>query len=757
MPSSEPKSNPEFQYPPVQADHSLTSLDLNTLMMKSTTRRLPEQPGSSLDDSAYDMLTDSLIEMSDDEAHTASIASTDEPTPDDVSAFSDDDDFEGHAQALSESTQSTRATNGYDDLETPMATSAEDSMLTTVPDRLDSSRGSTTLQLDEDVMDEVEAVLGSTILRAFPTDTQELPKVLEIYGRTQVRVVVKAALCPRFISTPDKYKILFVGMPEKWVQDDIVAHIHAALEASPSNTRSVMVRGQMEPLGTVIDTQSCKKFEVCRAEATVPDIILQLENGQRLRLTGHVPPRFDLAIFCHTQKRETATDYQTYDSLRTALRQHQIPLIELTDIKSYGAGAKTYDKRSLAACLEGRSDDKDDYELLEVLPLDTYNFCELEPAQINRHLAMISPHLAPAGEIVPKTRLSIVSNTLCNVSKYLRTGAPVTTKILLLSLAFTAMLSAFVLSPIYLPLALQTPTDTAVGPSMVSVSTASTFVTSLAVSPLSMPSAPSLPALSKSIPKGLTVVPPALETKPKQEKKEKKKKTEKLSGFDIQTAGEKQFVLTPSKELASSGKKPQLQIQVFRNTVLVPICYVRTILGEYFVDLDNDYPFDTFNVSIESYSKPFLRQSFEVHLGHNKTWLDQLLGAATKKVTEGRSALTDVSSSAAAHVQAKLNDVVLPSVSHWAEGRQLQSVYKAAKDGLGSSAEYGTDLLKRVPKTAWRGVRKATAPVRLSQTMWKARLNALRVRCSVETAAQTWVKAATKQPSRACSELESHA
>ena len=753
MSSSDPEATPEFQYPPVQTDRSLTNFDLRTLMSKSTSRRLPEQPSSSLDDSTYELLTDSLIETSDDDAHTASIASTSgEPTPDDVSAFSDDDDdFEGHQRARDEDTQSMHAMHAYDDLETPMAAGPEDSVLTTIP-YLESSHDSTNLQLEEDPAENLESALGSTILAGFPTETEPLPKALEVYGRTQVRIAVRAALSSQHMSAPDNYKIVFIGMPEKWwAQDEIIAQLHAALEASSSNTRSVMVRGQMEPLGSVIDARSCTQVDVGITGEAVDDITLRMDNGQRLRLHGRKTPRFDLAILCHTKERQTPTDRQVDESLRTAFRHHQIPLIEMTDIKAYGTGAKTYDMRSLAACVEGRNDDTADFELLEVLPLDAYNFRELDPAQINRHLALISPHLARPVEAVPKTRLSAIGDTLRGVGKQLRTGAPATTKVLLLSIALTMMLSAFVLSPVYMPLVLQKPTDTAVEiPTMAVVPASSSLVTTPALSSSSAAAPLTLSSLSKSISNGLTVIPTSVESKPRQAEKEN------IGGFEIQTAGENQFVLTPSKEVASLRKKPQLSIQVMRNTTIVPIRYVRTITGEYFVDLEQDYSFGMFNVSITSYSKPHVRQSFAVNLGHNKTWIDQVLGTTTKKAMSARSALLSISSAAAAQIQTKLSNVTVPKFGQWVDGYQLQTAYDAAKGSLETKAEVGADLVKRVPEAAWTGLRKATAPVRLSQTLWKARVNALRVRCHVEAASQSLLGVTGKQPSRACSELHSH-
>lgn len=754
MPSSNSKATPEFKYPPVQADRSLTSLDLDSLMMKSTTRRLPEQPGSSLDDSTYEILTDSLLETSDDEAHTESIASaSDVPTPDDASAFSDDDDdFEHDGRALDESIQSMHAAAIDNDLETPMATGGEDSMLTMVPDHMDGSGASSMIQLNEELAEDSDASLGSTIIKTLPDQTEELPKILERYGQTQIRLVVKAALSPRYIPTPESYKILYLGLPEKWVQDSITSQIHAALTAAPSNTRSVMVRGQMEPLGPVIHAYRCSRLEIHDNGAALPDVVVHTDEGRQLRVGPRRTAKFDLVVFCHT-KRDSSTDLQTFNSLRTALRQHKIPIIDLSEIRPYGAGVCTYDMRSLSACIEGRNDEEADFELLEVLPLDAFTFCELDPFQINRHLALISPHLVPSDtEVAPRTRLAVMGDTLQAIGKQLRTGAPATTKVLLMSLAMIAMLSAFILSPVYMPLVFDKLTEVTAESSMLAtVPVSSPVITPPAVGSSSVASTFSSSSSFASVPKGLTVVAPQLR-RPKS--KQEKNKDEKLSGFDIRTAGCNHFVLTPSKELASSRKKPQLQVQVFRNATLVPIRYVRTITGEYFVDLEDEYPFGPFNVSIASYSKPHLRQSFQVNLGHNKTWFDQVLEESTNKIIDAQSLIINISSTAVEQLQAKLRDIAGPNVDRLVEeGRHLeQAAYRNTKVRL----ERGVGFIKSVPEATWKGLRTVTAPVRLSQPMWKARLNALRVRCSIEKTAGKWLSESKEPQSQACLQLQSY-
>ena len=752
MPSSNPKATPELKYPPVQADRSLTSLDINTLMMKSTTRRPSEQPGSSLNDSTYEMLADSLIETSDDEAHTESIASTsDAPSPDDVSAFSDDDDdeFEISNRGLDKNVRSTDFTATEDDFDTPSATGGENSILTMVPDHMDGSGGSNMIRLDEELLP--NASLGSKTIKTLPEYAEELPKVLERYGQAQIRLVVKAGLSPCCIPTPESYKILYFGLPEKWVQDSITSHIHAALTTSPSNTRSVMVRGQMEPLGPIIHAYRCAQIQIQDKGATMPEIVITTDDGRQFELGDRRTADFDLAIFCRT-KSDSSTDPQKFDPLRFALSLNKVPTIELSEIRPYGTGVEMYDLPSLSVCIEGRNDDNANFELLEALPLDAFTFCELDPYQINRHLALISPHLVPSNvEAAPKLRLAVMGDTLPALGKKLRAGAPNTIKFLLLSITLTAMLSAFLLSPVYMPIILQKSTEVLPNPSVVSVSASSSLITP------SVPSSSHVASISSHssslfAPKGLTVIAPQAK-QPKHEKNPQKKKAN-LSGFEIQTAGDKQFVLTPSKNLVSSRKRPQLQIQVLRNTTLVPVRYVRTITGEYFVDLEDEYPFGLFNVSIASYSKPLIRQSFLVNLGHNKTWFDQMLDMTTNKLIDAESIFWNLSSTAGKQLQAKLSNVVGPNIGQWVEeSRQLeQAFYRNTKDSLESSAAF----IKHVPEVTWTGLRKASAPVRLSQTMWKMRMNALRLRCNVETATRSWFKRSGEQKSQTCLRLQSH-
>src|SRR6478735_5263480 len=108
MTSDRPDAAQELEYPPIRVDRSLAQLDLNTLIMHSNAHSA--QDATSLEDSTYEVL-DRPGYLSDDDGHTASVAST---SPDDISVTlsetesEGEDDFadyhNGEASQLAEST-----------------------------------------------------------------------------------------------------------------------------------------------------------------------------------------------------------------------------------------------------------------------------------------------------------------------------------------------------------------------------------------------------------------------------------------------------------------------------------------------------------------------------------------------------------------------------------------------------------------------------------------------------------------------------
>jgi hypothetical protein len=272
MSSSSDNQDQDLKYPPVQIDHSLHKLDLDTLIMRSTSRRLPDEAGSSLDDSTFEILglSDSLIETSDDEAHTESSGSTHGYTPDDASSFSDDEDadYTTDNQDVQQSTASlpAEAPEHHHDDTTLSVHSVGDSTMTEVPMHRGDSGHSHGIHLEEQVGQERGVSQASKVVRSFPDENGTCYSVFDGYECSEVRVVVRAALSDKSISTPDSYRIMYVGMPDKWDEDMITTKISAALTACPSTSRSIMVQGQLEPYGPIMHVSRCTETKALSAK-----------------------------------------------------------------------------------------------------------------------------------------------------------------------------------------------------------------------------------------------------------------------------------------------------------------------------------------------------------------------------------------------------------------------------------------------------------------------------------------------------------
>lgn len=756
MPSNSSESAEEFQYPPVHVNHSLSKLDLNTLMMRSTTRRLSDEAGSSIDDSTYELLGDSLIEASDDEAHTESLASTDAPTPDDASEFSEDDDeFEKQFDDVRDSLGSLNNEATESQLDPQLLTSGESSTLTEIPDPMSGSEDSRRVQLEEQLTDSSGVVHGSKVIRSLPDQTSDLPPVFKQYDCSEIRLVVRAALSERPIPTPESYKILYVGMPEPWLVDVITSQIGNALIASPSSSRSVMVGGQIEPYGPVIHTYRCTNFVTVISETGEASCAkFSLDDGRHITIASQPASNSenqpDLVIFCHPSITGSAKDAQDFSSAREVVRRQSFPCIDLAQARPYGEGVSTYNSQSLSVCVEGRNNKSDDYKLKEVLPLDHYLFSELEPSQLNRHLAHISPHLTmSASEPSLQPQGSVVSSASHDFIKKTKMSWKGVFKTLFGFVAMTGILSAYFLNSALWPMVMHSVSNINVQPFMpTSDSISSTTLSSIALTAPTVVSAP----VSRSLLRDLVSVPSKEETKLKREKT--KKAEESINIFDLEKTGEHQFVLCPSLNFSSDRKKPQIQIHVSRNSQTIPIRSNRSINGVYVVDLEKEYPLSRFNVSIITHSQPTLRQSFSLSLGHQKSKHTQLLDTAKRGLRNTQDSFWNLSSAVTQHVQASLADLNMSaSLLIKLPSQEAADHIQGARKAVDRQLSVGTELLKQIHGSTWMGLRKATAPIRTSKPMLRARANALRLRCKMEIATGLSSKDIAEKQSWACSQV----
>jgi hypothetical protein len=757
MASNSEQPPQDLNYPPVRVDQSLTELDLDTLMMRSTPTPKAEEPGSSLDDSTYELLGDSLLDTSDDEAHTASIASTEGPTPDDASEFSDDDDIDDDygtgVGRLQDSMQSSLAGHPGQHSDLQMVTAGEDSTLTEVPTHMEDTDSTKELKLEEQSADTSHVVQGCKTIKNYETD--DMPPVLSHYGK-QVKLVARAALSERPMPALDSYTILFIGMPERWLEDNITSRIEAALATSPTLAKSDAVHHQSEPDGPVTRVYRCNEIRTITEGDRPTHVLVILDDGQQLtfgpKLGSNASTRPDLVVFCHPTIFNA--DKQEFATASEVFRRQEVPYIDLALAPSYGDGAITADHKSLRLCIEGRDDPNADYKLKEVLPLNYYHFSKLEPTQLNRHLALISPHLSLRSSLRNQktTGRSWFGKTSYAIKKNLgpRWSLLKTLTVVLMSLI---TVPALLRGAAYAPLLFgnsptpQPDVQSAISSSHLTICHfgISTTETSTALSVPAVPT-PSLSALS-------LVPPPAKIPRRKYEKK-----ADKLWQFDIETTGSHQFILKPSKSFAASRAKPQLQISILQGSQAVPVQYNRTIGGEYIVDLERQYPFSSFNVSIASYSKPLLRQSFEIVLGHNMSRLDLLLDTAKSNLIETQVYLADMSSYAGEQMREKMANAKAVAQSCVGE---VQGPYERALEQLGNvqqvlerQAAISTRMLHQASGATWTSLRQATAPIRASTPMMRARMNALRLRCELEVAAGLSDKNMGGRQSWACSKVQ---
>lgn len=732
MPSSSTDTNQQLKFPPVRVNQSLTKLDLDSLIMRSTSRR-SEEPGSSLDDSTYELLGDSLLDMSDDEAHTESIASTDGPTPDDASDFSDDDN-EYPTELAAEN-----ADHLLDNVHS--ITSGQESTLTEKASHMDGSGSMWQITLDEQIVEDSSAVHGSKVIRSLPDQNSELHSVLGRYGCAQIRLVVRAALAQHSLPTPDTYKILFLGLPEKWHENDITERIGTALTASPRVSKSVMVRGQIEPYGPVIHRLRCVEFHTFAEDQDPSHILMILEDGEQIRfgpgIHNPLTSRPDLVVLCHPTTSGVATDAQEFASAGKVFSREGIPCIDLVLARCYGDGLSTYDSRNLSVCVEGRNDEETDFELKEVLPVDQFTFSQLDPSQLNRHLALISPHLLPvSGERPDQKAQDPWSRQPMNgwTEKFGSQWSLLQT--LLKALLLLTLIPAILLGASYTPMLFQKSTNlepqssSALQYVETSLTLASSVPTSSATSIVSAPihASPLIRSgeTTASMHHGCTPWKSGTTN-------------EKVRTFEIQKTGDYQFVLNPSKNFMVSRKKPQLQIQVSHASQTVPLRYNRTINGEYVVELQQEYPLGSFNVSITTYSKPLLQQSFEIVLGHNKTAFDQFVATVKSNLFHSPSGLWKESSYTAQQVRkhfAGWETSVHPFIHEIkvANGLATQQ-FRDTRKSIQHHLVDGSRILKQIPDATWMGLREMTAPVRTASPMLRARTNALRLRCKLETTA----------------------
>ncbi|KAF2658614.1 hypothetical protein K491DRAFT_776172 [Lophiostoma macrostomum CBS 122681] len=650
MSSDSPASSPslEYWYPEARVDQSLAQLDLNTLMMRSKARRLPEEVHSSLDESSYEVLGESMSETSDDEGHTESLASTDGQTPDD-SGFSDDDDDESgvvvddlddsepHAPAL--------AAHPPAPLEDSRITSPGDSMMTSTAE----TRGGEASYLG---LEESRPMRGDTIEADGVINTYSrasgLPAVLQGYSSQEIRLSVKMALSPRLLPISRSFWILYVGSFPDWGIQDVNRQIGAALNATPSSSRFNIVQDdgfpgsnssskvQLERSYSELVVDHCPSPKLSQ-EVNSARVSLTLDDGSELAVGQDLKPGTarlpDLVIFCHSSARATVNEEVAFSVTRTIL-QGRVPSLDMSMVRQYDGPAFKSLPTSLRLCIEGRQRQSEGFQTQRTLPVDLYTFLTIDPAHINRHLAFLQEtsistisgrkkhdsgawtvwNFLPAMLKAPKKShsktvsdqpaipwrrilefLGVLALSCCITWAIVSQGKT------LLSRPATVPEISSAIHKVVPDIIAETPapkTYHGVSSSVIAKITSSDLAT--------------VPSTRKDI----------SHNKPNRGSA----KDELFGTFDIETTGEHQFILRTSKQATRGRRKLIPQVHIERGVETVHAKVTRSSDGVYLVELGQDYPLSLFNVTVVAQRKPLLQQSFQVTLGAKKPGMSSLLG-----------------------------------------------------------------------------------------------------------------------------------
>jgi hypothetical protein len=769
MPSDRPDAAQELQYPPIPVDRSLAQLDLNTLIMHSNPH--PAQEATSLEDSAYEVL-DRPGYLSDDDAHTASVAST---SPDDLSltlseteSEGDDDFADYHAGEASQLAESSTA----DPLDTEVIAAGEDSTLTERPGLGDSDSGFHFV-LEEHPLEGHAATEGYSVVKEF-TPEQSTSKVLEPYGCTDIRLSVALGLADRFYPERGFFRVLFVGRLDAWSEEGIKTSILNALLASPGSSKSIMVRGQVEPYSPVLHASHCTGVEVQSKIGAPKRTIFKIDGSGGADLTishGRKQPTWpDLAVFCYPQSSSAPLAEADYLEARLACRTNGIPILDVTDHRRFNEehpGFKNHnDPLSLRVGVEGKNGS--DFEKIDWLPVDVYTFMHLEPSDLNRHLAAISPSAQPPRQPTRSRRLASWTSTDL-VPRFVQQGfksltstdAPL--KMGLVLFALTGLITAAYLGASMPRFESNSAVPAVVQPQLTDSLAHAPISAAGTTTPQAVTSTSSTPSVKDKIDdffakqrhsvqlekeraledlRKMAVKEEHLKKAAKlREKLEKKKakmrrreettKTAKIGGFEIQTSGDQQFILRPSKGFTGRTRKPQLQIQVSRDSKNVPIRYERTMDGVYVVNLEDEYPIGSFNVSIASHSKPLMQQSFTIKLGHKKSCVEQWWSSLQRESATAQHVLHDIPSNILQHLQT-VSARIAGKTHMWKD--RVERSEREVVDRVREAQQQIDRRLQEARDEVWTSLRQTTAPVRTSRrTLW-ARNNAYVLRCGFERA-----------------------
>jgi hypothetical protein len=786
--------------------------------MRSNTKR--QEAASSLEASSYELLNDDSVD-SEDGGRTESLASIDGNTPDDMSSIADteesDDDsfiFENAEPRSHHMASSATPRFGYTSNTDPDTSS----LATTRADA--RSQPPLTLDFVESEWRSEEDDVPSTYLYQTIQGLANMPDLIQQYGSPEIRITFKQSLSKTYMPPKRPFRILFAGEPTDWMREEAVKKIASALAAGrgsisdsssssqQSSSRFSVIRVPTESgYSTKVQLIDSTDIELIVTQCVgasrhgtgfaaittlnlndAPDLEFAACNFDKGSWLGTIP---DIAIFCHPdapayQLSHSLEELGQHRLIRDALDSQGIPILDISTVVPFRQCPEsyTYGSKSLRLCVEGRDAGEIEFRVLETLPINITSFLDLNPGQLNRHLAHIihsgSGELSTANALASQKGSaasqgkpglsSAVRDWLSNVeipnrSEWADRINNMTTRAwhsrgsLFVAVVVTFSMFAAMLgqkAAIYESLYTKQAVQDAVSSSSISSFAASipslwsqapvTGPTQVPVTAIQTPESHSSNKISTSRVEKSLGLPFTKDLSPK---------FNDSGEFKIHIIGERHLVLTPPRQFLKLRKPPALFVRVARAGCPVPSSVSKLNQGVFAVELERQHATGTLNVTIWTKSKPVVNQNFTIRFG--SPWLKlsawaYSAGKLSKSVQDdvalAQTSLKAVSSSLAAGLRNGKETVehgtasIIRQTTSWTKkakrgsqsvAEHLQEAQREAAQQVALGVRTSKELSQRLQRRLTAGVQvpgklwRATRPMRASKSVLKARRNSQRL------------------------------
>ncbi|KAI9768212.1 MAG: hypothetical protein M1840_005042 [Geoglossum simile] len=732
-----------FHFPVLPVEAKPPSLSSSTMSGRSDIHS--DDNASSLGDSAYEILTDSVVLTSDDEDrddNTDSVASLDEHGTDDVASLAD-----------TEASEETASTSSRSDSHLEIHGIPEFSGLDQETHYREASASGATLRGEErsstpPIEFEEPAFLGEqvsvthTVCNFSEQQTTEILKRVRITDPpTRLAATVRQTMAKQGLAIDEPFRVLYVGNP--MAKGDIISKIGSSLAVPMAGTghrRSSRFNvvpvssfgGSSSPEVELIDSfglelvvDECTHAKTTKVDGRPDTLTLNLNNSfwyrSRCDDSGfHLEsPTYwklpHLAVFFCSDS-DSISMRQTRLYARSFMARHAVPSIFISQNPLYGRSVENYalDTRSIHMCLESRSATLLGNRVLKRLPIDLSTFLNIDARQMNRNLACLtglhagrdalqpfdSEQTSPPQGVVPEdAKASPYPYRIAQGLAFLReqksrgfwaTGLVISFFALALATAtFSSNPYASVQSswrsrsrgPENYIQVVSTPASSA--------TVATSVTTPSGMLPPQPHDANAAPSLETDRPMSNSVASPSLDfagilfNQPLTAVNDSDK-------FKLHIIGDSHMILRPPRRFTLLKKPPKIFVRVTRNNRVVDVRLSKLFEGAYTLKLEREDAYGTMNVSVWTKSKPTMEQIFELDFG--SPWL-KIWG-----LRKAARVLSEELQKDAKYAQDSLNAVVAQAaVDAW---NAMGKASREARKGAAKTHELVVSIAKQISEKA---------------------------------------------------------